>query len=341
MFKSNEETKAANEEMKATNEETKAASEEAKAANERMKATNEEKKAARKRLKVVYDMAIILALAVLVTIVSIRYVNPHSEIVATVNGENITKDELYQAMLTEGGRQVLDRLITNRLILQEGERLGITVTEEEIDAEIQNIIKTNFYGMAESFYQALEQYGLTEKALKNDLKTEIVLRKIVQEQINIIDEEAREYFTTNQEYFNIPEQVEARHILVDTREEAEEVIGLLNNGNDFAELAKEYSKDPVSAEQGGNLGFFQRGEMVPEFEEVAFNLAINQPSDPVETTYGFHIIEVLDRKASQEVTFEEVEEKVKEAMTEELIMERMNEQANLLREQASIEYKLE
>jgi len=76
LFKSNEETKAANEEMKATNEETKAASEEAKAANERMKATNEEKKAARKRLKVVYDMAIILALAVLVTIVSIRYVNP-------------------------------------------------------------------------------------------------------------------------------------------------------------------------------------------------------------------------------------------------------------------------
>ncbi len=306
-----------------------------------MPESNEKTKVTRKWLKTSYDIAIILVLVVLVTIVLIHYTNQSSEIVATVNGEKITRDELYQAMLVEGGREVLDRLITNRLVLQEGERLGITVTEEEIDAEIKNVINNNFFGMAEYFYQALEQYGLTEKAVKDDLKTETVLRKIVQEQINITDEDAREYFMTNQEYFNIPEQVEARHILVDTREEAGEVIQLLDNGKDFAELAREYSKDLVSADQGGNLGFFQRGEMVSEFEEVAFGLAINQRSDLVETIYGFHIIEVLDRRASQEVTFEEVKETVEEEMIKELIFDRMNEHTDLLWERSSIEYKLE
>ena len=89
------------------------------------------------------------------------------------------------------------------------------------------------------------------------------------------------------------------------------------------------------------MGFFQRGEMVPEFEEAAFSLPVNQVSDPIETTYGFHIIEVLGRKAPKEVAFEEVEEKVREVLLEEQTMEQMNKQVNLLREQASIEYKLD
>ena len=341
MFNADEGTKITGEEKIATGERTGKTGKETIPGSKEIKEGDAKKRERRKRLKIAYDIMIIVALAVLVTIVSLRYVKPDSEVVATVNGENITKDELYQAMLTEGGRQVLDRLITNLLILQEGKRRDITVTDEEIDARIQNLINANFYGMADSFYQALEQYGLSEESLKKDIKTELILRKIAGEQINISDEEVREYFKANRQNYNIPEQVEARHILVDTREEAEEILGLLNSGRDFAELAGEYSKDKLSAEQGGNLGFFQRGEMVPEFEEAAFSLPVNQVSDPIETTYGFHIIEVLDRKAAKEVAFEEVEEKVREALLEEQTMEQMNKQATLLREQASIEYKLD
>ena len=341
MFNADEGTKITGEEKIATGERTGKTGKETIPGSKEIREGDAKKKERRKRLKIAYDIMIIVALAVLMTIVSLRYVRPDSEAVATVNGETITKDELYQAMLTEGGRQVLDRLITNLLILQEGKRLGITVTDEEIDARIQNLINANFYGMADSFYQALEQYGLTEESLKKDIKTELILRKIAGEQISISDEEAREYFKANQQNYNIPEQVEARHILVDTREEAEEILELLKSGRDFAELAGEYSKDTLSAEQGGNLGFFQRGEMVPEFEEAAFSLPVNQVSDPIETTYGFHIIEVLGRKAAKEVAFEEVEEKVREALLEEQTMEQMNKQANLLREQASIEYKLD
>ena len=149
------------------------------------------------------------------------------------------------------------------------------------------------------FYQALEQYGITEDALRDDLKIELLLRKIVRDQITVTEEDTREYFIENQYLFNTPEQVEARHILVETRDEAEEIIQLLDEGQDFSELAKEHSIDTVSAQQGGNLGFFQRGEMVAEFEEVAFNLAVGSRSGPVETTHVSYYRSVNRRKLTK------------------------------------------
>jgi foldase protein PrsA len=86
------------------------------------------------------------------------------------------------------------------------------------------------------------------------------------------------------------------------RSRPKELIQLLDSGSDFAELARENSIDTASGAQGGNLGFFQRGDMVPEFEDIAFNLALNQRSDVVESQFGFHIIEVLDRNDAREVS---------------------------------------
>ncbi len=288
---------------------------------------------------VVYILVLLIVLASAAVLI-IKFVNTKNDsaAVAAVNGEEITKDELYEAMFTNGGREILERLISNRLILQEAKELEISVNEGDIDAEIGKVIKENFYGAEDYFYQALEQYGLTEEALRRDLEIELLLRKIVREQIEITEKEVKEYYTENQYLFNTPEQVEARHILVDTLEKAESVIQLLDEGQDFSELAKEHSIDTVSAEQGGNLGFFQRGEMVAEFEEAAFNLAIGSHSDPVETQHGFHIIEVLDRKEAREVSFEEVRETAEEKLLEKLVYEKMEEQINLLREEADIKY---
>jgi foldase protein PrsA len=265
--------------------------------------------------------------------------NNNSEVLATVNGEEITRNELYDAMFTNGGKEILERLITNRLILQEAKKLKISVSEEDIDTEIGKVIKENFYGAEDYFYQALEQYGITEDALRDDLKIELLLRKIVRDQITVTEEDTREYFIENQYLFNTPEQVEARHILVETRDEAEEIIQLLDEGQNFSELAKEHSIDTVSAQQGGNLGFFQRGEMVAEFEEVAFNLAVGSRSGPVETTHGFHIIEVLNRREAHEATFDEVKEAAEDKLLEKLVYEKMEEQINRLREEADIKYQ--
>lgn len=302
----------------------------------------DEKTVARKRPVNIVVIGVVLILLALGAVVLINFLSGRSEgeVAATVNGEVITMDELYEIMVSERGREFLDRIIANRLILQEAEELEITVSDEEIDAEIESVINENFSGNVDFFHQAIEQYGTTEEAIRGDLKIEMVLRKIAESRIEVTDEDAREYFLTNQESYNIPEQIEARHILLETRDEAEEVIQLLDSGNDFAELAKEHSQDVVSGEQGGNLGFFARGDMVAEFEDVAFNLALNERSDAVESKLGFHIIEVLDRKASREVSYEEVQETVKEDMSDKLVSEKMSEIVTLLWEKANIEYKL-
>ena len=157
---------------------------------------SEEKKTypVRVLFQVVYIVVLLIVLASAAVII-INFVNNNndSEVVASVNGEEITKDDLYDAMFANGGREILDRLISNRLILQEAEALEISVSEEDIDAEIGKVIQENFYGAEDYFYQALEQYGLTEETLRNDLEIELLLRKIVRNQIEITDKDVREY----------------------------------------------------------------------------------------------------------------------------------------------------
>lgn len=259
--------------------------------------------------------------------------------VATVNGEKIAKSELYEAMYNQVGKSVLDDLITRRLIAQEAKKLGLTVTEADIDEEIQRIIDENFMGMEDQFEQLLEQYGLTMESVRNDARVNLMARKIAETQLEISDEELKEYFADNQEKFNIPAEVKARHILVKTEEEALEVIDLLNGGADFAELAKERSEDPGSKDQGGELGFFKPGEMQQEFEDAAFSMEIGEISEPVESWYGFHVIEVLEKKSGREVTFDEVKDQVYEEMAEEKIYKLIQDLIGRLRAEANIVYK--
>lgn len=295
-----------------------------------------EKSPKRSFMLTVVAVLLVIAIALLL----FNYFSQESETVAKVNGEGISKEDLYEAMLTNNGRDVLDRLIMNRLVIQEAEDRGIVVSEEEIDAEIQKVIDESFHGMEEYFQQALSEYGITEEKVREELKTELFLRKTAESELNITEADEREYFSANQEAFNIQEQVEARHILLDDLEKAEEVLEKLNDGRDFAELAREYSTDQSSAVQGGNLGFFERGRMVPEFEEVAFSLEKGQYSDVVESPFGYHIIEVLDRQDAREVTFEEVRDEVNERMTMELLSNKMSELMERIWEEADIDYHL-
>ncbi|HHT02256.1 MAG TPA: hypothetical protein GXZ96_06160, partial [Firmicutes bacterium] len=100
----------------------------------------------------------------------------------------------------------------------------------------------------------------------------------------------------HKEEFGQPEQVRARHILVDTKQEADNIRAKLDSGADFATLALQYSKDQQTKNRGGDLGYFTKGEMMREFEEAAFALQPGETSDPVETLYGYHIIRVEDHK---------------------------------------------
>ncbi len=286
----------------------------------------------------------VLAVAVIVLIVVLvqqpTAKNQQGQVVATVNGEQIMQDELFEAMYAQGGQEALDQLITRKLIIQLAESEEITVSEDELNEEVQTIVDENFQGDQEQFEMVLDQYGISLEAFKEDARLNLMVRKIAMASIDTSEEEARSFFEEHSYMFAQEEEVEARHILVDSEEEAEEIISRLSDGEDFADLAEEFSTDLSNKDEGGYLGFFGRGMMVDEFEETAFSLEIGEISEPVETGFGFHIIEVLDRIEAEEVSYEEVSDEVEDLMVEQNISIVINELVQSLREEAEIEYML-
>jgi len=263
------------------------------------------------------------------------------EVAAVVNGEPVYKAELFEALYATGGKDALDQIIARKLIVQEGARSGLEITEEEMEEEINNIVAESFGGSYEDFLSVLTMYGLSEEAFREDAKLNLLVRKLALAEINPTEEEARQHFEDNRFLFEQPEEVEARHILVEDRETADEVVALLNAGGDFAELAAEYSIDPTNKDNAGYLGFFSRGEMVQEFDEAAFALEVGEISAPVQTDFGFHIIELLDYREAVEVEFNSISDEVMESLIESKIPEVINALVARLFETAEIEYLLE
>ncbi len=234
------------------------------------------------------------------------------EVVARVNGEAITRDELYKQLEEQYGQQALDILISEKVIELELRKQNITVSEEDVQKELEKIIDQ--YGGQDQFDTALASYGYTLNNFKKDIESNLKVEKLLKPEIEITEEEMKTYFDTNKETFDVKEQVKASHILVDTEEKAKEVKSKLSAGGDFAELAKEYSTDTSNKEQGGELGFFSRGDMVPEFENVAFSMKIGEISEPVKSEYGYHIIKVEEKKAAKAANYEENKAQIREAL---------------------------
>lgn len=258
---------------------------------------------------------VILAVLIVAAIAVFIFLSTRSEVVAKVGSESLTKDDLYTFFVEQNGESALDTLITKNLINQEVKKENITVSSEEIDAELQELIDS--YGGEETFEQQLTASGLTQEDIKEDIEVNIQIEKLLEPQIEITDEEMQTYFDENKDSFAQTKQVKASHILVEDEETAKEVKEKLDNGDDFAELAKEYSTDPGSAESGGDLGFFGEGSMVAEFEEAAFSMKVDEISDPVKTEHGYHIIKVTDIKEAAEANFEKSKEEIKGILLDE------------------------
>ncbi len=235
--------------------------------------------------------------------------------VARVNGEVITKDELYEVLVKENGEAALNSLIVNKIIELEAKNQDITIAEEDIQKEIDELAEP--YGGEEGFTQFLEIYGYSLDEIKNNIKTNLNIKKLLEPNIKIEENEIKSYFDENKESFDTKEQVKASHILVDSEDKAKEVKEKLLNGEDFAELAKNYSIDTANNQQGGELGFFARGEMVPEFENAAFSLKVGEISEPVQTEFGYHIIKVEDKEQAKEATYEESKEDIRNILFDE------------------------
>lgn len=262
--------------------------------------------------------------------------------IATVNGETITKAQLYERMVGTGGPQALDELIREALIKQEARKANVTVSEAEIAGEFDKI-KANFGSDAE-FQMALAQAGLSEEQLKQRVEFNTLVKKLLEPRVKdkLTDQAVEEYYNNNKDrYATQQEEVHARHILVKTEEEARQVIARLKAGEDFATLAKELSTEPAAKETGGDLGFFGRGKMVAEFEKAAFELPVGQISEPVKSSFGWHVIEVLEHKQQTIPPLAEVRDKVRDDLMDQEIGGMMNSYLQELESNAKIQNHLE
>ncbi len=275
--------------------------------------------------------------------------------VATVNGQKITNYELQQVfisqlqqILQQQGQipgqyyevvkyQALDALIGQALISQEIKNRKITVPQKDINEEFQEIV--NLFPSEEDFKQQLTYLGWTEQALKNALAEELKFARL-QEEI------AGDITVPEEDIIKAYEEVQASHILIRpegtdeeawlaAEERAKELRAELTVEN-FAEMAQIYSADG-SASRGGDLGFFKRGVMVPEFEEAAFALGVNEISEPVRSQFGYHIIMVTDRKDAVGEEFEAARADIEAQLKEQVSQERFVAWFEETREAAEVE----
>ena len=259
--------------------------------------------------------AVLLALAA-VAVAPAPAVLAQEKVVATVDGKAITEADLRLAEFEIGSdlgnlppetrrRVLVEYMIENQLFADAAERDKLSSGqnyEERLAYWRRRALRDTYF----------------DKAVKGEVGEGL----------------AKTFYDDQVKGMKPEEEVQARHILVETEDKAKEIADKLAKGGDFAALAKEFSKDPGSKDDGGMLGFFGRGQMVPQFEEAAFKLEKGQISAPVKSQFGFHVIKLEDRRQKKLPSFDEVKDRILNSM----IQRRAQEVAQGLRTKAKVEY---
>ncbi len=269
--------------------------------------------------------------------------------------------------------RVVNELIVKTLLDEEIKKRGIKITNKDTEDAIKDIIDK--VGSKEQLDNILKQNGMSSAQFRKDIAEQVKLKKLAEQLGNsdVTDADAKKFYDQNIQRFKYPEQVKASHILIAAnRKDLEELVKAENEGKElseadlkakvdakikekkdkaekllaeakkdpsqFAKLAKENSEDPGSANNGGELGFFPKGKMVPEFEKAAFALKPNTLSGLVQTQYGYHIIYVTDRKAAGQEPFEKVQKDIKEYLKNQKQVELIDNLVESLKKNATIEF---
>jgi foldase protein PrsA len=227
--------------------------------------------------------------------------------IASVNGQKVSRSEFDSKL--EGGpqaRQILNSMVQGILIDQYAKDNKIDVPASDIQKKEDDIRSKYPPGQ---FDTILKQQNLTDADVKNILRQQLVLSAAVDKNIHITDAQIKDYLQKNHATLDKPEQAKAMHILVADVKTANMIEGQLKGlsgkalTDKFQELAKKYSTDPSSKDKGGELGYFQKGQMVPAFQQAAWSQPLNVVGPPVHSPFGYHIILVEDRKPASKASF--------------------------------------
>ena len=294
-------------------------------------------------------------------------VDSQAKKIATFEGGSVTQGELDQFAQQSGFgnlspddpqykaavQQIMPQLVGIEIAKAYASEHNITVTDKEVDQEIEKVKKQvgeqarasgQNLSNQEAYEQALKQNNITEAELRADFRENLPVQK-VQEKVTgkaePTDAEIQKFYEQNKEaQFTTPEQVCVSHILFskDQKQKAEDVKQQLENGGDFAKLAKQYSQDPGSAEKGGDLGCLGKGETVPPFEEAAFGAEEGEIVGPVKTEFGYHLLEVTDKKPQQVQPLSEVESQITSQLASEKQSEAFSKWLDEQKKQRDVQY---
>lgn len=285
-------------------------------------------------------------------------------------GIDIPEDENNLMYLMVKDRVVND-LIVKELLNQELKKRNITVSKKEIEAEHKKMVDK--LGSKDKFNEILKQNGIKYSDFEEDLKQELMMKKLVNiiHPVKISESDAKSFYNKNLDKFKTPDQVRASHILVMANpveikegltkknktlteaeinqqvqvemamryKKAQEIANEIKSTPDrFEAKAREFSDDKASAEKGGDIGFFSKNDMVKEFSDAAFKLRPNTISEVIQTPYGFHIIKVTDRKAAGQQPYEKIKSQLIQYLTAQAQVKALEQFLTMLKSQAVIEY---
>jgi peptidyl-prolyl cis-trans isomerase C len=291
-------------------------------------------------------------------------------VIATVNGSVITKSEVdsereklarqfqgkippdqIESILPKLWKQALENLINLRLLNQEADSKNIQLDNEAIDKQIQQI--SSRFPDPEKFKEQLSAMGISEEKLRDEIGASLRIEKLLESKSGkkeeVSEDDIKDFYQTHPENFEMPERIQASHILIkidpgDTpevkeqkRQKLSDIREQIENGADFAQMAREYSDCP-SKSRGGDLGVFERGRMVKPFEDAAFQLKVGEVSDIVETQFGLHLIKLTDRQEGQVMPLDNAREKIIYYLNRQKHEDAISDYLTDLRSKAKIDY---
>lgn len=317
----------------------------------------------RKKLSAVVFLALLSG-----AISSLSYCEVVDKIVVVVNNEIITQREIdrmagpvyeqYRALyygdelvkkVEEARLGIINQLIEDKLILSEAKRLNIEVTDDEVELRVNDIRK--HFNSKEDFEAALLEQGLMLKDLRARYREQIMTRRLIDQRIGsritISPSEVSDYYNKHLNEYIQPEEIRLRNILIRPRSGlepakalalAKEVLRRLSEGGDFAGLAKEYSEGP-NAKEGGLMGYIKKGDLLPEIEAIVFNLKEGELSGVVQTSLGYHVFKVEEKRPRKTNDLSEVRHDVEEAIFKEKVRGKLKGWIEGLKKNAYIAFK--